>query len=244
MNPPLPSSETDPSPPTTAEGSRDSAVRAGVMTMLPLVAAYAPFALIVGATIAEHGEPWAGWIGSWLIFGGTAHIATLHTLDDAGAVVAILTGLLINTRLVVYSASLARRWTDQPRWFKLLAAGMIIDPTWALGERHAAATPDLRTQRRYFLAIGLTLGTGWSIVMAIGILARARLNWLDLDVVVPLCLLAIVGPGLRVSASRAVMVVAAGTALATAHFPDGTGLLLSVVAGAGAGLLVDRRAAS
>jgi predicted branched-subunit amino acid permease len=38
----------------------------------------------------------------------------MRTLDDAGAVAAILTGLLINARLLVYSASLARRWAGQP----------------------------------------------------------------------------------------------------------------------------------
>ena len=84
-----------------------------------------------------HGAPLAGWAGSWLIFGGSAHLAAIRTLDQAGAVAAILTGLLINARLLVYSASLARRWRGQPRWFRVAAAGLIIDPTWAAAERHA-----------------------------------------------------------------------------------------------------------
>ena len=86
-----------------------------------------------------HGSPLAGWAGSWLIYGGSAHLATIRTLDEAGAVAAILTGLLINARLLVYSASLARRWREQPRWFRVVAAGLIIDPTWAAAERHAEA---------------------------------------------------------------------------------------------------------
>ena len=73
-----------------------------------------PFALVIGSAAADHGTPLAGWAGSWLIFGGSAHLAAIRTLDDAGAVAAILTGLLINARLLVYSASLARRWAGQP----------------------------------------------------------------------------------------------------------------------------------
>src|SRR5829696_6794379 len=75
-------------------------------------------ALVIGTIVAEHGDPLAGWAGSSLTFGGSAHLAAIRTLDDAGPVVAIFTGLLINARLLVYSASLARRWSDQPLWFR------------------------------------------------------------------------------------------------------------------------------
>ncbi|MFM2076504.1 MAG: hypothetical protein RJA49_394, partial [Actinomycetota bacterium] len=76
--------------PTTDERSADGpspvvpATRAGMLAMLPLIAGYLPFALVVGAAVAEHGTPWAGWAGSWLIYGGSAHLATVRTLDKAG----------------------------------------------------------------------------------------------------------------------------------------------------------------
>ncbi len=125
---------------------------------------------------ADHGAPVAGWAGSWLIYGGSAHLAALQTLDQSGAAAAILTGLLVNARLVVYSAALARRWPDQPRWFRFAAAGLIIDPTWAVAERHAESSADPAAQRRYFLAAGLTLGVGWSAAIAAGALLGARLD--------------------------------------------------------------------
>ena len=61
----------------------------GAMAMLPLLAGYVPFALVIGATAAELGSPLAGWAGSWLIYGGSVHLAALRTLDGAGAVMAI-----------------------------------------------------------------------------------------------------------------------------------------------------------
>ena len=73
----------------------------------------------------------------------------------------------------------------------------MIDPTWAAAERHAAAGASDAAQRRFFLAAGVTLGVGWSTLIAIGVVAGGRLDAVDLEVVVPLCLAALVGPALR-----------------------------------------------
>ena len=221
-----------------------SGARSGALAMLPMLAGYMPFALVIGSAIAAHGSPVAGWAGSWLIFGGSAHLAAIRTLDQAGAVAAILTGLLINARLLVYSTSLARLWRGQPRWFRVAAAGMIIDPTWAASEQHAAQCADPRERRRYFLAAGLTLGAGWSGAMALGAAIGARLDWLHLEIAIPLCLLGLVGPGLREPSARSVIVVAASVALLTASWPAGTGLLAAVAAGCATGLARDKRSES
>ncbi|MGD9704878.1 MAG: AzlC family ABC transporter permease [Acidimicrobiia bacterium] len=222
------------------ETDRRSAARRGAVAMLPLIVGYAPFALVVGAAAAEHGAPLAGWAGSWLIYGGSAHLAALRTLDRAGPVMAILTGLLINARLLVYSSSLARRWPAQPRWFRVIGAGLIIDPTWAAAERHAGECDDLRQQRHYFIAAGLTLGAGWSTAIGAGALLGARLDWLDLRVVVPLCLLGLVGPELRARDSRSVVIVAGAIAVLTADWPAGTGLVAAIAGGCAAGMVGGR----
>jgi predicted branched-subunit amino acid permease len=155
--------------------------------------------------------------------------------------VAILTGLLINARLLVYSASFAQYWSEQPRWFRLAAAGLIIDPTWAVAERHANSVSGLRQQRAFFLGAAITLGVVFSGAMALGAILGTRLDSLDLEIVIPLCLLALIGPSLRDGGTRVVVVVAAAVAMLTIHWPSGTGLLAAAVAGSVAGLGVDRR---
>ncbi len=221
-----------------------SAGRRGALAMLPMLAGYMPFALVIGSAAADRGTPLAGWAGSWLILGGSAHLATMRTLDEAGAAAAIITGLLVNARLLVYSASLAKRWGQQPQWFRFAAAGLIIDPTWAVADRHADLATDLAEHRRYFLGAGLTLAAGWSAGMAVGAVLGARLDWLDLQIAVPLCLLALVGTGLRGSTTRLVIAVAGTVALLTADWPSGTGLLAAIAAGSVTGLALDRRAAA
>lgn len=211
--------------------------------MLPLTAGYVPFALVLGAAVAAHGDVIAGWSGSWLIYGGSAHLAAVRTLHDTGPAVAILTGLAIHARLLVYSASLARQWAGQPRWFRLVGAALIIDPTWAVSEPYGEQCTDPVARRHHFIAAGLTLGTVWSGAIAAGILVGPRLAWLDVDIVVPLCLVALIGPSVRDGGQR-IIGAAAATAVATRHFPAGAGLLVTIAAGVAAGASAQRGAGS
>jgi predicted branched-subunit amino acid permease len=215
------------------------AARDGVVAMAPFVVGYAPFALAVGAVVASHGDRPAGWAGSWLIYGGSAHLATLRTLDRSGLLLAIMTGALINARLLIYSTSLATRWSAQPTWFRLVAAPLIIDSTWALTDAQGDRRGDLAAERRFFLAAGLTLGAGWSALIATGALVGARVGAAHLAVAAPLCLAALVGPHLRHAGTGFVCAVAAVVAAVCRDLPAGTGLLLAVVAGGVTGAAMD-----
>ena len=216
-----------------------TATRDGIVGMLPFVVGYAPFALSIGAAIAAHGDRLAGWSGSWLVYGGSAHLATLQTLESSGLLLAIVAGVVVNLRLLVYSASLARRWTAQPLWFRLVAAPLIIDPTWALADAASPGAPPV-AQRRFFLAAGLTLGTGWSALIAAGAVLGARVPGDHLAVAVPLCLAVLVGPHLRKHDTRAVCAVAATVALLGRDLPAGSGLVLAVLAGCVVGAVPGR----
>jgi predicted branched-subunit amino acid permease len=139
----------------------------------------------------------------------------------------------------VYSASLGRRWRDEPVWFRLVAAALIIDPTWAVAERRGdAGSP--RSRRNYFLASGLALGAGWSAMIAVGAVVGGRFGGDDLQVAVPLCLVALVGPPLAKAGNWVPVVVAAFVAVAASGWPGGTGFLAAIAAGCAAGAAADR----
>ena len=223
----------------TARGS--SSVRDGVSVMLPFIAGFAPFALAIGA-VAARGNAWAGWSGSWLIYGGSAHLATLQGLGRSGLVVAVLTGVLVNARLLVYSASLAGRWAGQPTWFRLAAAPLVIDPTWAVAQGRPAR--ELASdERRFFLAAGLTLGVGWSAMMAAGVALGGRLDTSSLAVAVPLCLVGLVAPRVVDADTRWVCLAAAAAMLFARGLPAGTGLLVAAAAGVLVGAALSARRA-
>jgi predicted branched-subunit amino acid permease len=222
------------------EGSRGRDVLAGAAAMAPIVVAYAPFALVIGSTVATLDQPVAGWAGSWLIYGGSAHLAALQGLSRGSALLAVVTGLLINARLLVYSASLAPRWRDQPRWFRAAGAALLVDPTWALAEQHAERATSPGAQRRFYLAAGLTLGAGWSAMIAAGAIAGHRLAHAGLRLAVPLCLIALVGPRLRDRGHRWAAACGALVAVATSGWPSGTGIVAAIAAGAIAGTAAER----
>lgn len=226
---------------TISVAANDRPVRDGITDVAPMALGVVPFALVIGTAIAEHRAGLAGWAGSWLIFGGSAHLAVLRALDTSGAALAVLTGLLVNARLLVYSAALGQRWRDQPRWFRLVAGALVIDPTWALAIGRPPRSPS--QERRWFLAAGLTLGIVWSTAMAIGVSFGGHLHLAAFDVVAPLCLVALVVPRLARADERPMIAAAALVAVATRHLPAGLGLLAAVVAGWAAGQLAERRAA-
>lgn len=208
-------------------------VRAGVVGMVPIAVAYVPFALTVGSAVGADRSPGAAWFGTWTIYGGSAQLAVLQNLGHAGVLMAVVTGLVINARMLVYSSSLAADWRAQPRWFRLTTAATLIDPTWAAG-RYAIdhyGTP--REQREYYLGSAAALTLIWVGAVTIGALAGSRLDHtVDLSVTGPLCLVALVGPRLAARASRMPVAVAGATALALSWAPAGVPIIAAVIAGA------------
>jgi predicted branched-subunit amino acid permease len=220
--------------------ARSSAPRAGARAMVPYILGFGPFAVVIGATIGQLSAPWAAWMGVWPIFSGSAHLAAVRALHDGGAAVAILTGLVVNIRVAAYGFAVAARWQGQPRWFRLLAPCLLVDPTFAASEHHAAHHPDPVEQRRFFVGASLTLGVAfWLLVTAGMLLGRGIGAGLGLEVTAPLCLVASLGSRVRHRAAAVAATLGALVITAAGSWPNGTGVLVAVAVGTVAGLLVD-----
>ena len=214
-----------------APSTERPSIFAGVRSMAPMMVAYTPYALVIGSAVARIDDPVAGWSGSWLIYGGSAHLAALKGIGDGAFAMAIAVALLVNARLLLYSASIAPRWREQPVWFRLLGAAFLIDPTWALADQHAATGASPEAQRRFFLGAGITLGVWWSAMIAAGAMIGDRLPHVGLELVAPICLMSLIGTRVRDRSNRWAAVAAAATALLTSHAPAGTGLMAAIAAG-------------
>jgi predicted branched-subunit amino acid permease len=225
---------------TTRDSEVTQAARSGVIEIAPLVVGFAPFALVVGTTIGASANKGAGIAGSWLIYGGSAQIATARTLESGGAVIAVLTALLINTRLLVYSASLSQMWHDQPRWFRVTAAPMIVDPVWAVAHARAQQPASAREIRAHYYAAAITLFLAWSALIVVGVMLGSRLDTPALAVAAPLCLLALAAPRLKDSHSRTVVIAAAAGAVVARSLPSGLPIFVAILVGCVAGRALDR----
>jgi predicted branched-subunit amino acid permease len=216
-------------------------VAAGVRAMAPMILAYAPFGLLVGAAVATSESPMAAWLSTWTIYGGAAHLAVLDVLrNDTGILGAALVGLLINARMVAYSASLAPHWRDARAGSRLAAAAMLTDATWALA--HNRVTDDAAARRRFYFGAGLTLWFGWPMLVSLGVLAGAWIQEFPAATLLPsLTLGSLVVPQMRTRPGLAAGSTAAAVAVATLQLDGGVALGLAAATGATAAALVHRR---
>jgi predicted branched-subunit amino acid permease len=122
-----------------------------------------------------------------------------------------------------------------------VAAALLIEPTWALAEERSSRPGSAADHRRYYLGAALTLGVGWATMVTAGMVVGHRFGGaFGLDLAVPLCLVALLGPRLGRRSDARVVATAGLVAAMTAGWPPGTGLLLPIGAGIAAGGLADR----
>lgn len=204
---------------------------AGARAMAPMLFAYAPFGLLVGAAVSESDRPLAAWLSTWSIYGGAAHLAVLDVLQQgAGAAGAALVGLLVNARMVAYSVSLAPLWRDTGVTSKLAAAAMLTDATWGLTT--ALDAQGARARRRFYFGAGVTLWLGWPVLVTVGVLAGGWLQQVPVTTLLPSLTLGALAVGqLRDRPAVAAGAASLATALATTTMDSG--IALAVVAGAG-----------
>lgn len=230
-------------PDTAATPTERSELTAGVRAMAPMLLAYAPFGLLVGAAVATSQSPWAAWLSTWTIYGGAAHLAVLDVLrQDTGVLGAAVVGLLINARMVAYSVSLAPHWRESSTGSKVAAAAMLTDATWGLALSRRTSSPAAR--RRFYFGAGLTLWFGWPTLVSIGVLVGEWVQAVPAARLLPcLTLGALAVRQLQGRPALAAGVTAAVTAVATAGLDGGLALLLCAATGAVAASLVHGRSA-
>lgn len=207
---------------------------AGVRAMAPMLLAYAPFGLLVGAAVAASESPTAAWLSTWTIYGGAAHLAVLDVLQgNTGVLGAALVGLLVNARMIAYSVSLAPHWRETSTVSRLGAAAVLTDATWGLTQNHRADTDAAR--RRFYFGAGLTLWFGWPALVTLGVLVGAWVR--DVPAVSLLPCLTLGSLAVRQVSGRpalAAAVTAGGAAVATSSMDGGAALALCATAGAAA----------
>jgi len=228
--------------------------------MLPWLVAVAPFGLVIGVTAGQASFPSAiGWFTGPAIYGGSAQIAAIQLLDSGAAAASVIaTVLVINLRLVLYSAALARYWRGTPLWWRLLAGYLLIDPSFVVGirryEDHRSAQAaaregdqrpnpdeglgDLRSAHAFYLGAAVVLWVGWLIALGVGAVVGASVpKGLHLELLMPLYLLGQVVPSLRQRATRRAVVVSSVVAGACITAPLNLGIVVGITAGLAAGYL-------
>lgn len=214
---------------------------AGARAMLPWAAGVTPFGLVIGVSAARADLPTlAGWLTGPLIYAGSAQIATIEMLHaGASPAAVVIAALLINARLLFYSAAMAVHWRATPMWWRLLAGYLLVDPSFVVGVERYRQPGDRRRAHAHYLGAGLVLWVSWLTAIAVGALAGVRLpGWLHLEFLIPLYLVGQVVPRLASTATRRAAVTAAAVGAVALPAPMHLGVPVAIIAGIAAGLAV------
>lgn len=215
--------------------------RRGTLDALPLYVPAMPFALVVGLAIVEAGiNPFAGWSGSWLIFGGAAQLTVVSLLGTGTAFFAVVTaGLVVQARHLMYSAALAPTFQRQPSWFRWVGPYVLIDQMFALVSIRTDDDPD--DFRTYYLAAGATFWILWQLTTALGIVIgpAVPLEW-NLQFAIPLLFIGLIVLGVDKASKLVAALVGAGVTFLFAGLPNRSGLLVGAFAGILVGTLMER----
>jgi predicted branched-subunit amino acid permease len=194
-----------------------------------------PFGLAIGGTIASSSTGlWPALASGPIILAGAAHLATLQMLEAGVApVVVVASALLINLRIVLYSATLAPWFAGVPRRRRLALAATITDQLYFLCvERFRRGDLDVRGRTAYYAGAAGCLVSIWLGSQYTAALLGAELPAeVRLDMAAPLALAGLLARSARtgsarVAAAAAMVVVAAGAGL-----PLGSSILIATLGG-------------
>ena len=154
----------------------------------------------------------------------------------AAPVVVVASALIINIRLIFYSATMARYWRGTPWWWRLVAAYLMVDPSVAVG-LNGYQRLSRRRAHAHYLGGAVLLWVSWLAAIGVGATAGAGLPAaLHLEFVMPLYLVGQTIPKLAHPAQRRAVFAAAAVALLALTAPLQLGVALAIAVGVTAGL--------
>jgi 4-azaleucine resistance transporter AzlC len=215
----------------------------GVKAIAPVLLALIPFAVAFGTTAAGSGLSALEALGmSVFVFAGTAQLAAIPLLS-AGASVAIviLTVLIINLRLTLYSASLAPHFRGLPAGWKGLLSYLLTDQAYAATiTRFDDGETEEPDKRWYFLGVALAIWVTWQAAAMLGVFlgAWASEGW-SLDFISPLIFITLAVPAIKDRTTAAAALSAGVTAVFAAALPLNLGLITAALAGVVGGLVME-----
>jgi predicted branched-subunit amino acid permease len=180
-------------------------------------------------------------LGAVLVYGGSAQLTTITVLHlGSGLAAAVVSGAVVNARIMLYGAALEPWFRDQPTWFRLLAPHYIQDQTYL----SAVERTDLHggSFRRYWAWAGGLLLVVWTASVVLGLLLGPVLPSLPhLALIGTALFVAMLVPKLSGATTVPAAVSAAAAALVVVRLLPELGILGGTLAGVVAALTIERR---
>ena len=217
--------------------------RAGIRAAGPILVGIVPFALVAGITATNAGMTILEAVGmSVVVFAGASQLAAIDLIgSNAPFAVVVATAVVINLRMLMYSASIAPFFQSLSTRVRTLLAYLLTDQAYALSIAEYTRNAD-RNRLWYYVGIAISLWLVWQVGTLIGAVVGAGVPAsLGLDFALPLVFLALLVPAMKDRGTTTAGLVAGGVALVVTAVgvPLGLDLPVAAVSGLVAGLAVD-----
>lgn len=219
-------------------------LRAGLRDIIPILVGMVPFAAVTGLAVADAGYRLIEALGlSVIVFAGASQLAAVELLaGGAPAWVAVLTVLVINLRMAMYSASLASFMTREPLGRRVLASYLLTDQAYALSVARFRSTARPAVQRWwYYIGAAAALWITWQSGTVIGFVVGGVVpDTIPLSFAVPMAFLALLAPAVSDRPTLGAAIVAGAVAVAGAELPANLGMPLAAASGVVVGTVLAR----
>mgnify|MGYP003681982029 FL=1 len=188
-----------------------SALKKGMVDMLPLSLAVLPWGILFGSLAVQRGFSWLeAQMFSAIIFGGAVQIVTVELIaDNASLFTVLFSAFIISSRHFLYGLTLRDRLSPKPLRWRLSLGFLLTDELFALsGDRRAYRN---RFRLYYALGAGGSFYLAWNLWTFIGIVAGASLpdlTELGLDFAIAATFIALVIPEIKTLATLVAVLVA------------------------------------
>jgi predicted branched-subunit amino acid permease len=222
-----------------------ASLRAGARAMLPITVGIAPFGVITGIAATDAGLGLPEAVGfSIMVLAGAAQLASLDLIGrDAPILVVVVTALIINLRMLMYSASLAPELAHLSRAKRLLGSYWLTDQTYAVSIvrfRDVGATSVDRWW--FYLGSGIPLWVVWQLATVVGVVGGGAVpETIPLGFALPLAFISLLVPTLTDRPAVIAALTAALVAVVAAPLPANAGMPLAALVGIIAGWVVAAR---
>lgn len=218
------------------------ALLAGAKAVSPILLGVIPFGLITGAVSVSAGIPvWGASVMSLVVFAGASQLAAIQLMaDHASLWVVVATGLVINARYLMYSASIAPHFNGSSLTKKSVLAYILTDQAYAVSiARFNENDGETVHKPSYYFGTALVMWAGFNASTIAGAMLGAFIpaGW-NLDFAIPLTFIALIIPTVADRPALMAALVSGAVALLANGLPYNLGLM----AAAASGILVGYRA--
>jgi predicted branched-subunit amino acid permease len=203
----------------------------GVVAMLPIIPGVIPFGLIMGSVSANTGLSYLQTISlNIFVFAGASQLTTIDLfLKDTSSILIVITGLIINMRFLLYSASSSSVLKGESFLTKFVNGYLLTDQSYAVTETYKDTLNTKSEKIRFMFGTALTMALSWHIFVSLGyFIGNVVPKSLSLDFAVPLSFLALTIPGLKTKGQKIIALLSSLLSILFYSVPFNLGLLITV----------------